>query len=470
LSRASPTARPALEPIPPAERHLRPPQLDAQQQLRSATTTLTTKAATASSRSSPPSCDANCAHCYAPLRVGLLQESVVCTHCHKRNVAVQVVVASAECECGGRAVRRAGTDALLCGKCSRATREAACTRCGTRFVYPAQWPSPFLPCASNCGVKMSIAEATVAPERVRHRSLLRELAPPRSAAACGGADVAAVAGGAWLCVQAYVDSDARRLAEMDACLAHNLDNVLVRGVFLPAESSADAERFRRAFAAAVASGRLVVLDHGRRLLISEAFALLNDEPRVAAGDLCAVANSDVFFDESLGALLDDPMRNVVLAQSRHDVLGPDVVQYDQFVAPMAQDAWIYRKDRVPCLRRVTRDAEAAARADQQLLARVERGELPPSVLLADKVPNRASLSHAGIGRHFFGLPGSDNRLAADLRARAVQVLNQPRTVRVLHLHASQVRRYEMKKTGAAAAQVGGVDPPYAPVMPSNGGE
>jgi hypothetical protein len=310
----------------------------------------------------------------------------------------------------------------------------------------------------------------VAPERVRRRSLLRELAQPRSAATCGGADVAAVAGGAWLCVQAYVDGDARRLAEMDACLAHNLDNVLVRGVFLPAESSADAERFRRAFAAAVASGRLVVLDHGRRLLISEAFALLNDEPRVAAGDLCVVANSDVFFDESLGALLDDPMRNVVLAQSRHDVLGADVIQYDQFVAPMAQDAWIYRKDRVPCLRRVTRDAEAAARADQQLLARVERGELPPSVLLADKVPNRASLSHAGIGRHYFGLPGSDNRLAADLRARAVQVLNQPRTVRVLHLHASQVRRYEKKKTNGTAAQVGGVDPPYAPVMPSSCGE
>ena len=78
------------------------------------------------------------------------------------------------------------------------------------------------------------------------------------------------------------------------------------------------------------------------------------------------------------------------------------------------------------------------------------------------MPNRTTIDLLGIGRHPFGLPGSDNRLAADLRARNVRVVNIPHLVRLFHLHASDVRRYSQQSSDARVA------PPYVPVEPSMG--
>jgi hypothetical protein len=303
----SPDHVPPLEAIPAADRGRRPPveavsrvaapagaaagAAGAAVASRSGTkSNATTTAATSGSYT----IDATCAYCFAQTSVGVFQDAVTCSHCSKRNIAVSTIVASAECQCGAQTVRRAGGDALKCAKCAYSTREAKCTRCGVRFVYPAVWPSATLPCANSCGAKLSVAEATVLPERVVARTLLRELAPARAASVCGGA-IKAAPDAAWLCVQAYCDADARRMAEMDECMSRNLDNASVRGVFLLAESAADAQRFRTRFVAAVASGRLSVVEHGARLLMSEAFGHCNDEPRIAAGELCVLANADVFF-------------------------------------------------------------------------------------------------------------------------------------------------------------------------------
>jgi hypothetical protein len=474
---SSPDHVPPLETIPSAERDRRPPfepvppRPAAAAASRSGTVAAPLKSTNASNGSGSYSVDANCAYCFAQTSVGVFQESVTCAHCSKRNIAVSTIVASAECQCGAQTVRRAGGDALKCAKCSYSTREAKCTRCGTRFVYPSVWPSSTLPCANNCGAKLSVAEATVLPERVASRTLLRELTPTRSSALCGGSDIKVAHDAAWLCVQAYCDADARRMAEMDECLSRNLDSASVRGVFLLAESASDAQRFRSSYVAAVASGRLSVTEHGARLLMSEAFGHLNDDARVAAGDLCVLANADVFFDDSLGSLRDNALNNSVLALSRHDVVDESGlrIQFDQFVAPMAQDAWIFRKDRVPCLRRLSLASEREAREQMALLRRVERGEVAARVLVDQKVPNRATLSMSGIGRHCFGLPGSDNRLAADLRARSVEVLNTPWSVYVFHMHASGIRRYSKgkadNKTVAPARVDWTVEPPFAPVQP-----
>jgi hypothetical protein len=272
----SPDHVPPLEAIPAADRGRRPPveavsrvaapagaaagAAGAAVASRSGTkSNATTTAATSGSYT----IDATCAYCFAQTSVGVFQDAVTCSHCSKRNIAVSTIVASAECQCGAQTVRRAGGDALKCAKCAYSTREAKCTRCGVRFVYPAVWPSATLPCANNCGAKLSVAEATVLPERVVARTLLRELAPARSARLCGGATsrrrptprgcacrrTATPMRDAW----PRWTSVCRAISTMPRCAAY----------FCWPSRPPTRSAFAARFVAAVASGRLSVVEHGR---------------------------------------------------------------------------------------------------------------------------------------------------------------------------------------------------------------
>lgn len=77
------------------------------------------------------------------------------------------------------------------------------------------------------------------------------------------------------------------------------------------------------------------------------------------------------------------------------------------------------------------------------------------------LPTKATLSARSIGRYALGLPGSDNRIAYELRRDGALVRNPCGRVVAMHVHMSNVRNYDM------ANPKDKVPPPYSAVEPQN---
>jgi len=192
--------------------------------------------------------------------------------------------------------------------------------------------------------------------------------------------------GAHLLVGFYEERDPDRMAEYTTCLARNLDCCDIARVHVFDETRA-----------AGATPRMSVLGHprmervlcGRRTRFEDFFAYA---ARELPGRTVIIANTDVFFDESLGELAGYPLDGRLLALSRWDEQrdGSSVL----FEEPGSQDAWIFRAPLRPF------------RCDWYL-----------------------------------GVPGCDNRLAWEARAAGLDVTNPARTIRARHLHLSGRRNY-----------------------------
>ena len=193
--------------------------------------------------------------------------------------------------------------------------------------------------------------------------------------------------GAHLLVAMYEEPDPARMAEFTACLAHNLENPHIARVHLFDETRAEG-----------ATPRMSVLPHpkmervlcGRRVRFDDFFDYAR---RVLPGETVIVANTDIFFDDTLCPLFDYPLDGRMLALSRWDERADGSCAL--FEEPGSQDAWVFR---APL----------------------------PEPLRAD---------------WYLGVPGCDNRLAWEARAAGLEVLNPARTVRARHLHLSGRRNY-----------------------------
>lgn len=183
----------------------------------------------------------------------------------------------------------------------------------------------------------------------------------------------------------YSEPDAARQAELCSALARNLENPLIDAVWLLDEKGsvcvdvAEAPKIRQ----------IPCLKRPGFDQFFEAIALHSGE-----NDINILANSDIFFDESLsvaaGIGADD-----CYALSRWDT---DDVEPILFNTPDSQDAWIFRG--------------------------------PPRRALIE-----ASRSFAP------GVGGCDNRLAYEFEKAGYRVSNPSKSIRALHLHKSGVRRW-----------------------------
>ncbi len=194
--------------------------------------------------------------------------------------------------------------------------------------------------------------------------------------------------------QYFKHTSATRQKEFDDCLRHNLENPLIDRVVMLTESDTVASGV-----VALRHPKVIVSVIGKRLTYGD--ALRWAVARCESYALVAIANLDVYFDETIGYLYDIEMEGTCLALLRHEaggLPGTDPLLFGP--RPDSQDAWIFR---LP---------------------------LPPT----------AKLEEDGWDIEL-GRPGCDNAIGYELLKRRFRVANPCRTIRALHLHASAIRSY-----------------------------
>lgn len=191
-----------------------------------------------------------------------------------------------------------------------------------------------------------------------------------------------------LLVGFYRDRDPRRMHELTRCLERNVRLPHFDKVHVFIEKRDRYDRYRKKFSV-LRDSKVRMIDHGRRVTYREFFDYAN---RVAPGQRVIVANSDIFFDDSLQRLDSVDLTGKLIGLTRWDILDDGTAR--PYEDPYSQDAWIFRPPILPFF------------CDFHL-----------------------------------GLPGCDNRLAWEAHHAGLKLLNPSRSVRANHLHLSGVRRY-----------------------------
>ena len=178
----------------------------------------------------------------------------------------------------------------------------------------------------------------------------------------------------------YRDSLPARQQEIDACLNHNLANKNIDLVIV----------FTEEYYSHISHPKLIQQVIKKRLTYQYAFEFANMH---LVGDICILANSDIFFDDTLVRFQQADMANKFYALTRYNVQPDGRPVFSD--APTCQDVWIF------------------------------------------KPPIKAFNSDFELGR-----PGCDNRIAWEAKNAGFKVLNPCQIVSCRHLHIVNKRNYD----------------------------
>jgi hypothetical protein len=186
----------------------------------------------------------------------------------------------------------------------------------------------------------------------------------------------------------YLDASPERLLEFLTCIERNAANRKIEEVHVFLEDPVGpAEVLSRH--PQLASSKVRLIPHGRRLTFRELFAYANRE---LPGKRVIIANADIYFDHTLARLDGYSLTGRLLCLSRWDLQQDGLWRLFDFES--SQDAWIF--------------------------------DTP--------IPEFDCDFH-------LGLLGCDNRLAWEAEHAGLAISNPSRSIRSYHLHASGVRRY-----------------------------
>jgi hypothetical protein len=163
----------------------------------------------------------------------------------------------------------------------------------------------------------------------------------------------------------------------------------------------------------ISSHRLVVIGARGRPTYADFFSFANDRV-TSAQDISVVANSDIFFDQSLAGLGRVMRSNDCGALSRWENGSGELDTAVLFDRSDSQDAWVFR------------------------------GKI-----------------RSIVANFCVGIPRCDNRILWELRQAGYEVINPAFSVRAYHLHAGQRSEYPADIQGLH------VPPPYAYLYPHN---
>lgn len=186
-----------------------------------------------------------------------------------------------------------------------------------------------------------------------------------------------------------------RQAEIDLCLEKNLQDPRFEAVVTVQDQVYDTQPGK-------GNPKLKVVNLKKRPRFLDFFELINS--MCGPGDLALIANSDIYFDETLSALYNLNLNGRALALTRWD---PDesgvLVHYGE---KTSQDVWVFP---VPLAKRLTQ-----------------------------KGPRKHSRTP---GDFFLGIPGCDNRIAFEIRNAGYKVSNPSHSIRAIHAHEVPLRTY-----------------------------
>lgn len=144
-----------------------------------------------------------------------------------------------------------------------------------------------------------------------------------------------------LLVGSHIPASEARLSEYALCLSRNLDNPLVEAIHVFVEDPVDGYHARlgkppnaavEGLAALLKSPKVRRVDHGRRTTYAEFFAHANAN---LAGRNVLVSNADVWFDDTLALLDRRDLSGVLVCLSKRD--GGRVLHN----ADVSQDSWAF---------------------------------------------------------------------------------------------------------------------------------
>jgi len=189
---------------------------------------------------------------------------------------------------------------------------------------------------------------------------------------------------AHLLIGSYNEPNLERVGEFRECLRRNcqLEQIVKVHRFLEDENVLGFNH-----------PKVEAVPFGKRLQFADLFEYAN---RVLSGQPCIIANSDIFFDETLDELAGYILQGKLLCVSRLDV------QLDGTKVPChfawTQDVWIF---------------------------------LPPLPVM--------------VGNFYLGRPGCENRVAYEASQVGLQTINPCQTIHCNHLHLSEVRNWNMNQ-------------------------
>ena len=185
----------------------------------------------------------------------------------------------------------------------------------------------------------------------------------------------------------YQDPDPRRRGELIECVKRNAANELIDEVRVFIEDAIEFERL--SILELIDQRKVKLIPLGRRATFQLLFDYANKN---LSGRTVAVANADIYFDETLARLIGYDLSGKLLCLSRWDVQPDGSTTF--FEHPSSQDAWIFK----------------------------------------------APIPQMNCDFHL-GLPACDNRLAWEAEHAGLEVSNPGRTLHANHLHLSRIHRY-----------------------------
>ena len=187
----------------------------------------------------------------------------------------------------------------------------------------------------------------------------------------------------------YPDPDPSRREEFFECIRRNDANGSFHEIHVCAEYHADPAQIRSSHSA-LASSKVRLISHGRRLTYRDLFLYANLH---LCGESVVIANADMYFDDTLRRLEEYDLSGKLLCLSRWDVQKDGTTCF--FDHPCSQDVWIFRA--------------------------------PIIDFFSD---------------FHLGVLGCDNRLAWEAKQAGLEISNPSRSVHANHLHLSAIRRYK----------------------------
>jgi FkbM family methyltransferase len=186
----------------------------------------------------------------------------------------------------------------------------------------------------------------------------------------------------------YHDPNERRRGELLECIKRNAANDSIEEVRVFIEDATAAETI-----SSLDQSKLMLIPLERRVTFRFLFDYANEHLN---GRIVCVANTDIYFDETLARMNGYDLTGKMLCLSRWDVQpNGSLVFFDH---PFSQDAWIFKS--------------------------------PLPAIDCD---------------FYLGKPACDNRLAWEAEQAGLQTVNPARSIRACHLHTSNVRRYSERE-------------------------
>ena len=198
-----------------------------------------------------------------------------------------------------------------------------------------------------------------------------------------------------------MSSEVERNEENYQCLLKNIEQPLIDRIYLILQGE-DKPMLPN-------TEKIEYVHLGKRPQFSDFFEITNSINQTNIRFI--IANSDIYFDETLSFLNKSQKNKRIITLTRWDLqYDGSLVFYNKY---LSQDTWIYT------------------------------GKIPPK-----------------IGRYFIGQHGCDNRLLAEFHEHRISVFNPSLSIKSIHVHMSQLRPYFNKPNYKY------VGPPYKYSLPS----